>query len=108
VLLTAGGMVLGPIVQKHAFGHYWTGFPAGRDLTDNKMLIMWLAWVGAVGVVALGPNDGRVVKRLAVVVAALAMTGAYLIPHSMRGSELDHAAVDAGVDPAEAIGTSED
>ena len=38
-------------------------------------------------------------------VAALVMTVVYLIPHSMRGSELDFAAVDAGVPAAEAVGT---
>ena len=42
--MTLGGMVLGPIVQKYAFGDYWTGFPFGGDWTDNKMLVMWLSW----------------------------------------------------------------
>ena len=32
-------------VQKAAFGAYWTGFPFGYDLTDNKTVLMWLAWV---------------------------------------------------------------
>jgi hypothetical protein len=36
------------------------------------------------------------------------MTGVYMIPHSMRGSELDYSAVDAGVHPSEAIGTSDE
>jgi hypothetical protein len=48
--MTIGGMILGPIVQKNAFGAYWTGFPFGYDLTDNKMLIMWLVWLVAFGV----------------------------------------------------------
>ena len=40
-------------------------------------------------------------------VAALVMTAVYLVPHSMRGSELDFEAVDAGVAASEAIGTGE-
>ena len=35
-LLVAGGLILGPIVQKYAFGAFWTGWPFGHDLTDNK------------------------------------------------------------------------
>ena len=46
--IAIGGLVLGPIVQKCAFGAYWTGWPFGSDLTDNKTLGMWLAWVAAV------------------------------------------------------------
>jgi hypothetical protein len=33
------------------------------------------------------------------------MSGAYLIPHSMGGSELDYEQVDAGVDPSDAVTT---
>ena len=48
VLFIAGGMVLGPIVQKFAFGDLWTGVPFGWDLTDNKTLIALLFWILAV------------------------------------------------------------
>jgi len=37
-LLFAGGLILGPIVQKFAFDAFWTGWPFGHDLTDNKTL----------------------------------------------------------------------
>ena len=37
--LGLGGMILGPIVQKYAFGAYWTGIPFGHDLTDAKNLV---------------------------------------------------------------------
>jgi hypothetical protein len=43
--------------------------------------------------------------RLAVLVAAVVMTAVYLIPHSLRGSELDYSAVDSGTPAAEAVGT---
>jgi hypothetical protein len=88
--MTIGGMILGPLVQKAAFGAYWTGFPLGHDLTDNKTLIMWLAWAVACGVLARSrPGLERPAwgPRLAVVVAAVVMLLVYLVPHSLRGSE---------------------
>lgn len=105
--MTLGGMVLGPFVQKHAFGEYWTGFPWGYDLTDNKMLIMWLVWLIACSTVGFRPRRKEGIGRAAVVVAALVMTGVYLIPHSMRGSELDYEQVDQGVPAGEAVGTGD-
>lgn len=82
--LIAGGMVLGPIIQKYAFGDLWTGFPLGLDLTDNKTLVAVIAWTGAV---VLNLKKER---RWAVVVAALILLIVYFIPHSMMGSELDY------------------
>jgi len=103
--MTLGGMTLGPIVQKYAFGEYWTGFPYGGDLTDNKMLIMWLAWLLTAGTIGFQRNKKEAVSRGIVVVAAIIMVAVYLIPHSMRGSELDYSKVDKGVRPADAIKT---
>lgn len=104
--LFIGGMILGPFVQKYAFGAFWTGFPFGYDLTDNKTLIMWLAWVVACGVLLLGKRDTPVpgrFARAAVALAAVVTVGVYLIPHSLRGSQLNYDEVEAGVDPAAAI-----
>ncbi len=103
--MTVGGLVLGPFVQKYAFGAYWTGFPWGYDLTDNKLLIMWFVWVVAASALGMGVKNKAAPGRVAVTVAAVCMVVVYLIPHSMRGSELDFEAVDSGVPPAEAIGT---
>ncbi|MBM4117675.1 hypothetical protein FJ251_07990 [bacterium] len=103
--MTVGGMVLGPIVQKYAFGEYWTGFPWGGDWTDNKMLVMWLSWVFACAVIGFRPKRRELIPRAAVLLGALVMSAVYLIPHSMGGSELDYGAVEQGVDPAEAIRT---
>ncbi len=103
--LTVGGMILGPFVQKYAFGAFWTGFPWGYDLTDNKTLLMWLAWVIACGVLLVGRErtaPGRA-ARLAVGAAAVVMVGVYLIPHSLRGSQLDYEQVDQGVGADAAI-----
>jgi hypothetical protein len=105
--MTVGGMVLGPIVQKYAFGAYWTGFPFGYDLTDNKTLVMWLAWAGACAVLWKRRDERDPIVRGSLVAATLVMVGVYLIPHSFRGSELDYDALDSGVPAEEAIGTSE-
>ncbi len=103
--MTLGGMCLGPLVQKYAFGAYWTGFPFGGDWTDNKMLVMWLSWVIACAAIGLRPSKREVISRALVVAAGIAMMVAFLIPHSMGGSELDYSKVDQGIDPARAIET---
>ncbi len=103
--MTIGGMMLGPLVQKYAFGEYWTGFPYGKDFTDNKMLIMWLAWVIALAIIGFKPKKKEMINRVVVVFAAIVMTLTYLIPHSMGGSTLDYDKIDQGMDPTEAIKT---
>lgn len=83
-LLTLGGLVLGPIVQHYAFGEAWTGWPVGKDLTDNKTLITAIFWIAAVVINIRKP------RRWAVIIAAIILLAVYSIPHSARGSELDH------------------
>jgi hypothetical protein len=83
-LILLGGFVLGPAVQKQAFGAWWTGVPFGWDLTDNKTLVAGVAWAWAV----LRSRGGRQ-ARGAVVVAALVTLVVFAIPHSAAGSELD-------------------
>jgi hypothetical protein len=103
LLMTIGGMVLGPIVQKLAFGALWTGFPFGYDLTDNKTLLMWIAWVAAcASFLVRRSTEGQ--RRTAVVLATAVMLVVYLIPHSMRGSELDYGELDRGIPASEAVG----
>lgn len=84
-LLCLGGMILGPIVQKYAFGSFWTGWPFGYDLTDNKTLIAFLAWLAAAIVARYRRN-----VYLAPIIAAIVLLAVYVIPHSVRGSELDY------------------
>ncbi len=103
--MSIGGMVLGPIVQKHAFGEYWTGFPYGGDFTDNKTLILWLTWVIALILIGVKQKKKETKSRIIVLVAAIVMTIVYLIPHSMGGSTLDYDKIDQGIDPTEAIKT---
>lgn len=82
-LLLAGGMVLGPLVQKYAFGALWTGIPFGWDLTDNKMLIALAAWIIAVVMNRKGERPAYTIA------AALILLLVYSIPHSLFGSEFD-------------------
>jgi hypothetical protein len=113
-LFTIGGMFLGPVVQKYAFGEYWTGVPFGWDLTDNKTLVMWLAWLVAAlvlervarqdaGGAEVSDRSGGGVRTL-VLIASVVTVFVYLIPHSIQGSELDYEAIDRGVPAEEAIG----
>jgi hypothetical protein len=84
-LLLAGGMVLGPLVQKYAFGDLWTGIPFGWDLTDNKTLIAIVAWVVAVVM------NRRKERPAYTIAAAVILLLVYSIPHSLFGSELNYA-----------------
>ena len=102
-LMTVGGLVLGPIAQKYAFGAYWTGFPFDYDLTDNKVLLMWLVWVVACAFIGVKPKEKEWTARLAVVGAALVMVIVYVIPHSARGTELDYELLEQGLPPSEAL-----
>jgi hypothetical protein len=83
--MIAGGLVFGPILQKYAFGDYWTGVPFGWDLTDNKVALGFLVWTGAM------IANVRKRRPVWVVVAAAVWLAINLIPHSAMGSELDPA-----------------
>jgi hypothetical protein len=84
-LLILGGMIFGPIMQKYAFGAFWTGVPFGIDLTDNKTLIAVIGWV--IALIALRKTAHP--KRW-IIFASVLMFVIYLIPHSVLGSELDY------------------
>jgi hypothetical protein len=105
VLISLGGLLLGPIVQKYAFGAYWTGWPFGEDLTDNKTLAMWLAWVIALFVLSRRREPADRLARAVVGVAAAVMLAVYLVPHSLRGSQLDYGKVQSGTAAPEAVTT---
>jgi hypothetical protein len=82
--LMIGGMILGPIVQKFAFGVYWAGFPYDWDLTDNKLLIGVLGWLFAVVMTF------RSKRTWPTIIAASILFAVYSIPHSMQGSEFNY------------------
>ena len=88
MFLIPGGLILGPIVQKYAFGVYWSGWPFGHDLTDNKTIIMVIVWVLAALKLRKDPQN-----RVWPVAAAIIVLVVYLIPHSAFGSEIDYTKV---------------
>lgn len=87
--LLIGGFVLGPAVQLYAFDAWWTGFPFGTDLTDNKTLIAFIVWLTAF---FMYKRTSR--PRVWAFGAAVVMMIIFLIPHSLLGSELDYNKLD--------------
>jgi hypothetical protein len=79
------GFVLGPLMQYFGFGVLWSGFPLGRDLTDTKSLVAMIGWIIALFMMRKGKS-----ARAWVLAASLLLLAAFLIPHSLMGSELDY------------------
>ncbi|MEF3280868.1 MAG: hypothetical protein K6357_07895 [Elusimicrobiota bacterium] len=80
--LIIGGFILGPIVQFYAFDAFWSGFPLGYDLTDNKMLLVIFAWSYTLYCFVKGKS-----VKTAINIAFILTILTYLIPHSLLGSE---------------------
>ncbi|MGB9853032.1 MAG: hypothetical protein ACPLPX_09260 [Candidatus Kapaibacteriota bacterium] len=88
ILLFIGGAILGPIVQHYAFGVFWSGWPFGHDLTDNKTLVSLIFWAVAIWRLRKNPTDYKWP-----IIASIVMIAVYLIPHSVLGSEIDYTKV---------------
>jgi len=89
IFIIVGGFILGPIIQYYAFGEFWTGFPFGHDLTDNKILIGFIGWLLALIAVYKFKNP-----KHWIIFASILMFIIFLIPHSVLGSELDYNEID--------------
>lgn len=85
ITLFLGGLIFGPVVQKYSFGVYWSGWPFGHDLTDNKSLVAFIFWVIALFILRRNREN-----RLWPVLASVTMLVVFLIPHSMLGSQIDY------------------
>jgi hypothetical protein len=85
IFFFVSGIILGPLTQKFAFGAFWTGWPFGHDLTDNKTLASLIIWV--IALVVLRKNRE---KRIWPVIAFIVMLVVFMIPHSVLGSEIDY------------------
>ncbi|MEI6764127.1 MAG: hypothetical protein WCM76_00715 [Bacteroidota bacterium] len=83
-MMLVGGMIFGPIVQKFAFGEFWTGVPFGWDLTDNKTLIAFVAWIIAAIANYKKQRPGWIIF------ASFITLLVFSIPHSMFGSTLNY------------------
>ena len=81
-----GGFIFGPLVQHAAFGPWWTGFPYGTDLTDNKTLLSFLFFLAALATLRWKYN------KWVVGAAVVFMVLIFSIPHSVYGSEYDYSA----------------
>lgn len=84
ILLFIGGFIFGPLVQYYAFDIYWSGFPIGSDLTDNKTLIAAIVLLSAI------VTRKQKWNKWVVIASVIVMFIVFSIPHSMRGSELNH------------------
>ncbi|MCF8234279.1 MAG: hypothetical protein K9G67_05040 [Bacteroidales bacterium] len=94
LLLFLGGLILGPLVQKYAFDAYWTGWPFGHDLTDNKTLFSFIFWL--IAFFTLWKNRQN---RTWPIVASVVLLAVYLIPHSVLGSEIDYREIETIINP---------
>lgn len=90
ILFLVGAGVLGPIVQYYAFGQFWTGFPLGKDLTDNKGLILVIFW--GLAYFKIKNGKGKEWILLAFFISVLV----FFIPHSLWGSELKGGKIKTG------------
>ncbi len=80
-----GGIILGPVVQKYAFDAFWTGWPVGHDLTDNKTAVALIFWL----IAAWRLRRNRETRGW-VILAAVVTLVVFAIPHSVFGSEIDY------------------
>lgn len=79
--LFVGGFVMGPLATHYAFDLWWTGWPVGNDITDNKTLIAFIVWVLAWAASQRAKNP-----KPWVFAAALVMLIVFLIPHSISAN----------------------
>lgn len=85
ILIFLGGFIFGPLLQKQAFGVWWSGFPLGYDVTDNKTFVSFLVW----SLAALNVFLKRDAKKL-IMISSFITIISYLIPHSLLGTEYDY------------------
>lgn len=94
-LMFVGGLILGPFVQKAAFDAYWTGWPFGHDLTDNKVALAMLLWIVAWW---RGRGDARDARGWTLAASFVTLV-IFVVPHSLFGSQFDYAAAAAAPPP---------
>lgn len=90
ILLFFGGLIMGPVVQKFAFDAYWTGWPFGHDLTDNKTIVAFIFYAIAFFVIRKNRSN-----RTWPIIASMVLLAVYLIPHSVLGSEIDYRQIES-------------
>lgn len=86
-VLFVGGFIFGPLVLKNAFGFWWTGWPIGTDITDNKTLVAMAGWLIALFGVHRMPRP-----RAWVAFGVLLLFLVFMIPHSYKGTGFEEPA----------------
>jgi len=94
ISLILGGFIFGPLMQKYAFGEFWTGWPMKglfniADLTDTKTFIALLFWLIALWAAYKRHETGKWQ-----IIATVVLLVVYLIPHSLLGSEIDYTKIE--------------
>ena len=93
--MTVGVTILGPLVQRSAFGGYWSGWPLGSNAVDHKALVVWLAWMTAAGTLVSAQSVTDRFAQTVVVLATVVLIVVGLLPRSLHLSRLGSPATEA-------------
>ncbi len=77
IWMAIGGVPIGMLMNRFAFGVYWEAWPFGADVTDNKTQALLLLYALAL----LASRKGR--RPWLIPLASLTVLAVYLIPHSI-------------------------
>lgn len=88
VFVFIGGFPLGYLVAYIAFGQGWSGIPIGWDITDNKTVILFLAWLITLILARKGIKEAKIAisnkTYFALTIASLVVSIIiFMIPHSI-------------------------
>lgn len=75
-----GGLLFGVLMKSSAYGRYWSGLPTGFDGTDNKTLVLLVAW----SLPLILHLAGRRSRGL-ILLASLLTVLAFFLPHTVLG-----------------------
>jgi hypothetical protein len=90
IIIGLGTFPIGIWIEYQVYGTYWTGIPLGRDITDSKALVVFLAWLTTLillkgSAFASAPSRNLVGvggARVATILSLAITLALYLIPHS--------------------------
>ncbi len=75
-----GGLVFGMLMKSFAYGRFWGGIPFGFDGTDNKTIVLLLAWSLPLILNQLGRRS-----RGLILTASLLTLLTFFLPHTVLG-----------------------
>ena len=86
ISLSAGGLVLGGVLQHEAYGVCWRGWPVGNDRTSTLVFAACVLWALAAVALRLQGVLRPGLTRAWTLLALLALLAAALIPHTVLGA----------------------